>query len=184
MANAVPDSKVVTLFGLRILCSVTAWLAPISPERWCFWLLSFITGHCQSISDRFFTMQRINKSVEIHRKSAGWNGDVRIAELAAWLVTSQSAPKDGVFWLRFSSQSSSELATEERKKFLRTEKKRGKQRLYEQNCTERSKGEKRKSHSGKKPTTTLHETTRKGRWNSKGTERLQKRRRQYVKNKP
>ena len=24
-------------------------------------------------------------------------GDIRIAELAAWLVTSQSAPKDGVF---------------------------------------------------------------------------------------
>jgi hypothetical protein len=39
----------------------------------------------------------MNKSVETHRKSAGWNGDVRIAELAAWLVSSQSVPKDGVF---------------------------------------------------------------------------------------
>lgn len=63
-----------TLFGLRILCSVTAWLAPISPERWCFWLLSFVTGHCQSISDQFFydaAYRRMNKSVEMQKKICG-----------------------------------------------------------------------------------------------------------------
>jgi FtsZ-interacting cell division protein ZipA len=56
----------------------------------------------------------------------------------------------------------------ERKKFLRT-KKRGKHQISEQNCRKRSKGEKRKRHSRNKPTTTLHETTRKDAETAKDT---------------
>lgn len=42
-------------------------------------------------------MKKIYLDEKTRERSAAWHGDIRIAELAAWLVTSQSAPKDGVF---------------------------------------------------------------------------------------
>lgn len=80
-------------------------------------------------------------------------GDIRIAELAAWLVTSQSAPKDGVFSLRFSSQST-KLARgrniTENKSYLTRGKEKQENSYLARGRDNENKTEKFQYHKGKK----------------------------------